>query len=757
MPILTDQDFNNAKRDISDIGKTMNGTDSETVTSRLGRTYPTIAKAIKSIIDAGGYEPFATETLLLASVPTVAKKASIALDTFNVFLWENSSWVNKGNVLSKTNSLNINKNKNYPFRQMVRNGITSTSSQVWNNFILDVRVNNADPLKLYQIAYQQNGATVLGVTGYNWIIYEFDKDTFSTSAVATSVVALTDANQQQLVSDGLIQTVTINSLVRERLSFVITCDTSALPVNKTPINSIEQANPAWSFIIDPSCYFFTDSSLLTTLKAPRPWLYNKGAYYPFIQGNYKGLTSIPNQLFLDLFKDMTVENAEDGFRYSLAYYTNGSTAINAAYVERWIVFKRPESNYSESTATETQIVALNIPQPTLLKTGNIETITLESSGVERFHITVDTSKLPTYGTFVAASQSNQAGYSFYVNKSNYVINSVRNSDKYFEWDATLKSLKYRYTTQGISYEWTFGTNGANNLPNFKEIKRVAGTNLVSNSFSTVQAFDTDWLPPLVFAVVNNPDADGTTTAFTGGNHASNGDATGDPTAENELFSIFVDGQPLDMTKNVKTFCENIDVKVVNRLMASNTRTSKRYALRQIFDLNFNGANVDVHCKLKALEDINLRSDYALQMTTTGFRTTQLILESQTVSRVTFDGSATSGIRTEYPKAFATILKGTGGILASWMDRNYGNGTPENCAPNQPLVRGGGGTNPKFYNVAFRSFGSETAEFPMLRLTPSVEYKWRGGYVLQSDNATGVFDCVIDFDKKLSIIDGNNYF
>lgn len=58
-----------------------------TVISRLGRTYPSLAKAIKLMIEAGDVVPFPTTELLLAWTPDTAPRAAKALDTGKVYFW----------------------------------------------------------------------------------------------------------------------------------------------------------------------------------------------------------------------------------------------------------------------------------------------------------------------------------------------------------------------------------------------------------------------------------------------------------------------------------------------------------------------------------------------------------------------------------------------------------------------------------------------------------------------------------------------
>lgn len=107
--VITKQELIDASEDAHTLEEVVNSDNQTEVTSRLGRVYPSIAKALYSIIQTGGFEPFATEDQLLASVPTVSKKAAKALDTKKVWLWSGSSWVDTG--LSELDQANRYSNK----------------------------------------------------------------------------------------------------------------------------------------------------------------------------------------------------------------------------------------------------------------------------------------------------------------------------------------------------------------------------------------------------------------------------------------------------------------------------------------------------------------------------------------------------------------------------------------------------------------------------------------------------------------------
>lgn len=93
---LSAEDLENAKQDAATLGEVVNADNQSTVESRLGEVYPSLANALYTVIQAGGFEPFQTQTALLASVPTVPKKAAYALDTGKVWFWNGSSWADTG-------------------------------------------------------------------------------------------------------------------------------------------------------------------------------------------------------------------------------------------------------------------------------------------------------------------------------------------------------------------------------------------------------------------------------------------------------------------------------------------------------------------------------------------------------------------------------------------------------------------------------------------------------------------------------------
>lgn len=100
--ILSQTDVVEVKRHIEDIGKTL--TTKQMINPLRGDSFESLPLAIQKVIETGGFEPFETEAQLLASRPTLTKKASYALDTHKIFLWGGSAWKNTGlSVLERAN------------------------------------------------------------------------------------------------------------------------------------------------------------------------------------------------------------------------------------------------------------------------------------------------------------------------------------------------------------------------------------------------------------------------------------------------------------------------------------------------------------------------------------------------------------------------------------------------------------------------------------------------------------------------------
>lgn len=93
---ISRQELINAQKDSASLEKFINGGEAEKVQTRLQEEYPTLANAIYQVMAAGGFEPFATEVELKASLPAVSKKAAKAMDTKKIWYWNGSAWIDTG-------------------------------------------------------------------------------------------------------------------------------------------------------------------------------------------------------------------------------------------------------------------------------------------------------------------------------------------------------------------------------------------------------------------------------------------------------------------------------------------------------------------------------------------------------------------------------------------------------------------------------------------------------------------------------------
>ncbi|UOB51259.1 hypothetical protein [Acinetobacter junii] len=94
--MISTEDIANIKRDMDDTGKAIN--EVGIVEPRYGSPFNSIPMVAQILIQTGGFEPFSTETALLASTPIVSKQAALALDTENLHFWNGTVWSLAGSI-----------------------------------------------------------------------------------------------------------------------------------------------------------------------------------------------------------------------------------------------------------------------------------------------------------------------------------------------------------------------------------------------------------------------------------------------------------------------------------------------------------------------------------------------------------------------------------------------------------------------------------------------------------------------------------
>lgn len=95
--LLTMQDLANGHLDVKALGEAANGDENTIVTTRMGKTYPSAKKAIKTMFENGGLpaKPFATKALMTASTLANGSYAQVTDDTTNngLYLKTAGAWV----------------------------------------------------------------------------------------------------------------------------------------------------------------------------------------------------------------------------------------------------------------------------------------------------------------------------------------------------------------------------------------------------------------------------------------------------------------------------------------------------------------------------------------------------------------------------------------------------------------------------------------------------------------------------------------
>ncbi|USA54569.1 hypothetical protein NDN13_05075 [Acinetobacter sp. C32I] len=640
-------------------------------------------------------------------------------------------------------ALVINQGKDFPNRVIQRNNVTSPFNSFIRDAILDVRITGARQGNYYGIRYFKNGSTEASGVMDGWIIEEQAIADYGTTETALAVVPLANPYTVALDRTKGIQTVVFDSIIVPSLRVYITVDPAKFPPFGEFVRMNSVSNAGYSHIIDPSKYTYQQPLIENALTI------NQGKNFPNKRIARNAETSNPNSFLLDVLLDVKVINARQGYYYGIRYFKNGTTLLPGA-ADGWIIEEQVAADYGTNSAA-TRIISYTDAAPDITR-GGIQTIRLTSprSDVELL-ITMDTDKLLPYGQYISMLNSGSAGYSWIIDPSRYEYSKPMPSGA-----TSLTALSYTCTEAGrlrliwqsgqYLYRLSFGPNGYNSLPNLISLDRAPFGDRNTAQWINVNSASTDWLPPLVVEAVN--DGDGKSQIYTGGNHGADGSAGGGNTARNIHYQILADGQPMKMGEAFGGNAEKVSVQIVNELTAFNTTGTvdpenfpSRYVLSQSFAVDIYCGSMEISSEVKAYEQISVRTDNGPQTVSVGYQESMLYLDGQFATRVPFDNSTNSGIKTQYPKVWALILQhSVNGQFVAWMDREYEAGDGRYVSGNAPYIRGGFTTNTKFYHAAVA--GGIRAELQM-----GEKYKWRGGYAWQAPTLQGTFDSTIVFHKN----------
>ena len=718
------------------LGSTLFLSDEDFVTIN-GITKPTLKKIYAEFLASMGVYTTVAEGLTATSgtgtnnrfftVPATGDKAEtryrndagVAVEISSILSWN-------------SDSLTINRGKVYPLRKMTRNGVTSAEPTAFSKAILNICIIGARAGKYYRLAYYVNGnSQVAGAKPDGWRIEEIDQANYATAAnAATSVIDITDATTPTITRDG-IQSVLLSSSVVSDLRVLISLDTAELPALGTPIAANSSEQPGYSYIIDPSRYIPAKSESASSISI------NSGQLAPFRSTSRGGGVSAPNKLQTLVILHARVINAKRGKYYGLRYFQNGNADVVPA-ADNWIIEEVDIVGYDASIiSAATTIATLTDVQPTIDRTLGIQTILLKTKSDVRIEVTLDASKLQTYGLQYGMNFVPQNGYSQVIDPACYEwplsAPSSGSSRITYEVDATASSVNLSWPDGVGTRGFKFGLNGANNLANFIQALRNGGVTVTST---------TDWLPPVTFEAANNGDGR-IPLEFTGGNHLVNDLKT----AQSVSFVMEADGVPLkagDSGTADKLVCY-----VVNKLMANNTVSLNRYCLLQSLQVDFVPGAANVHVDYLALEDLQLYIDYACQIVTTNVNDKLFYLGGQFPEPIDWDGKVNSGNAIDYPDAWAVITTSVNGQLTAWIDREYGIAKSRQVDPVRGMIRGGGDGSTKQYTTAYNRPLVRNPTTPnYIALAAGERYQWRGGY------SWGPVDVKAGFVASTRYLDGD---
>lgn len=499
---------------------------------------------------------------------------------------------------------------------------------------------------------------------------------------------------------------------------------------------------AWVLSTDRTTQIAAD---VAAIKVTGELLLNRGADFPQRSAIYNAVNSARSQVLADSLLKVRVVGARRGKFYAIRYFTNGSTELAGSHPWGWAIYEHDAATYATSSAS-TVVQARTDAAPEIPLSGKPETIEIISTRVPgvSVQITVDTSKLPAWGTSINASTSARAGYSWIIDPSCYDYSTANALESSASKAPALFSINE--ATRAVSMAWRHDAtsllrtrwepNGFNSLFNFLGLDRSPATvEVESGTWTTISTSTTDWIPPI--ALVTDV-GDGAGLIYTGGNHGSAGDASGAKTARMVSWDCWVDGAKLVPGQTWGGRATEVVVQWVNELMASNTVTLERYALRQTVVAKFRAGMIEVMIEHTALEPLTIRTDNGLQMRGDAYESSVHFLGGAAQGRQSAELVVDSGAKSVAPEAWAIACRGSYGDQISWLDPAVGLGDHSHVADASPLLRKNA-SSWKFYQAVVASVN--------LAMAAGQSYNYRGGYAWSPISlAVGDLDIAFQYRK-----------
>ncbi|QTC00525.1 hypothetical protein JYG33_03390 [Alcaligenes sp. SORT26] len=244
--------------------------------------------------------------------------------------------------------------------------------------------------------------------------------------------------------------------------------------------------------------------------------------------------------------------------------------------------------------------------------------------------------------------------------------------------------------------------------------------------------------------------------YSSGSHGTNGDDTGDPTAQQGELMILVDGVAIDLAKSLKVRARRVRCIGSTAVKAFNTFQTGRFVLDQnyVYDLGVDGLWISNTVTFR--ESVKVYADNACQAYMAGLtpidKNTYLFWGGNTASRTAMPvGAFTSGTKAQYPRVLGVSIRHPiAGEMSVWVDLDYGVGNRDNLATNNTLWDHSNVNGAKIYPRMFNYSDPKT-------FAAGDSYKWRGGYRWGMPTNTEINDTVLNTQAGAVTVEPNGMY
>lgn len=244
--------------------------------------------------------------------------------------------------------------------------------------------------------------------------------------------------------------------------------------------------------------------------------------------------------------------------------------------------------------------------------------------------------------------------------------------------------------------------------------------------------------------------------YSSGSHGTNGDDTGDPTAQQGELMILVDGVAIDLAKSLKVRARRVRCIGSIAVKAFNTFQTGRFVLDQnyVYDLGVDGLWISNTVTFR--ESVKVYADNACQAYMAGLtpidKNTYLFWGGNTASRTAMPvGVFTSGTRAQYPRVLGVSIRHPiAGEISVWVDLDCGVGSRDNLAATNTLWDHSNVNGAKIYPRMFNYSDPKT-------FVAGDSYKWRGGYRWGMPTNTEINDTVLNTQAGVVTVEPNGMY